>query len=132
RYRDLGFERVVREARTVSCTGGMEADLAALLRHRGLPVREGRVFTIGAVAFECRNNLELLARCGFDALEMELSAFYSAAAHHGLRAAALTYVSDLPLSRSLWESKTAEEDEILRGVWRALPRLALEFLASSA
>jgi purine-nucleoside phosphorylase len=130
RYRDGDFEEAVRGARSISCAGGLEPDLAAYLRGRGLTVREGRVFTIGAVAFESRENLELLARSGFDALEMELSAFYAAAAHHGFQAAALTYVSDLPLRSSLWAPKSPQAEEALRATWRVLPRLALGFLAS--
>lgn len=132
RHRDRGFERVVAEARSVPCAGGLEAGLAGFLRAKGLRLREGSVFTIGAIAFESRENLELLARSGFEALEMELSAFFAAAGHHGFRSAALTYVSDLPLRSSLWALKSADEQETLRLTWRALPLLALEFLSSSA
>lgn len=131
RWRDRPFAAGVDGAREIPCRGGLEPSLAAFLRERGLPAREGRVFTIGAIALESRENLECLARRGFAALEMELSAFYAAAAHHGLEAAALTYVSDLPLRRSLWEARTPEEEETLRRAWRALPRLALEFLTTS-
>lgn len=130
RHRRRDFGHVVKESLSVACAGGMEADLAAFLRGRGLAAREGRVFTIGGIAFESRPNLALLAGSGFAALEMELSSFYAAASYHGLGAAALTYVSDLPLRRSLWEPKTPEEEQILRETWRALPRLALEFLVS--
>lgn len=129
RNRTKSFADVVGEAERISCDGGLERELAAFLRGRGGDAKEGRVFTIGGIAFESRENLELLLRSGFDALEMELSAFYSAACHHGLTVAALTYVSDLPLRRSLWESKTAEEEQALREAWRTLPLLSLAFLA---
>jgi purine-nucleoside phosphorylase len=130
RYVDRPFAELAREARTLPCSGGLEHGLAAFLRARGLTLREGRVFTIGSVAFESRENLELLAELGYDALEMELSAFYAAARHHGFEAAALTYVSDLPLRSSLWEPKSPAEEEALRTAYRALPPLCLEFLST--
>lgn len=129
RYLDRGFGAVVAEARRLPCSGGLEPALAAFLRNRGLTAREGSVFTVGGIAFESRENLELLARSGFDAIEMELSAFYAAAAHHGFDAGALTYVSDLPLRRSLWDAKAPDEEDALRRAWRDLPALALEFLS---
>lgn len=128
RYRRDGFEKIVADAVTLRCEGGLEGELAQFLRARGAVVRGGKVFTIGSIAVECRENLETLALRGFDALEMELSAFYAAAGHHGFAAAALTYVSDLPLRSSLWEAKRPEEQTALRAAWRATPLHALEFL----
>jgi len=130
RYTGNDFAKVIASAPSVPCSTPMGTALESLLKGKNLPTRTGRVFTIGSIAFESRENLEALARAGFDALEMELSAFFSAAAHHGLAAAALTYISDLPLKSSLWQEKSPPEQETLGRAWRLLPRLCLEALAS--
>ncbi|NTU60133.1 MAG: hypothetical protein HGA98_03635, partial [Deltaproteobacteria bacterium] len=95
RYLRRPFREIAAGAEAVACPGGLRGRLGDFLRARGVPTREGRVFTIGAFAAESAENLETLAELGYDALEMELSAFYSAAAHHAFEAAALAYVSDL-------------------------------------
>lgn len=126
RYLLQSFGEVIAGAALIGCRGGLEGALAEALRRRGACLREGRVFTIGSVAVESQENLRALAGAGFDAVEMELSAFYAAARHHGMESAALTYVSDLPLRSSLWEDKTNDEKDGLRKALRALPDLALE------
>jgi purine-nucleoside phosphorylase len=129
RYVLKPFEDVIDNAGRVCCRGGLEGALAAFLRSRGETVREGRVFTIGSIAFEAQENLNLLAQHGYDAIEMELSAFFAAARHHGFDSAALTYVSDLPLGSSLWEEKTPQEEDALRRAFRLTPALCLDFMA---
>lgn len=126
RYALDPFGEIISAARKIPCATGLAANLAAKLRGAGHTVREGGVFTIGSIAFEAAENLKALLDAGYDALEMELSAFYSACAHHGLEAAALTYVSDLPLQSSLWQEKTPAEQEALGNAWRLLPELCLE------
>lgn len=118
--------RVIETSRAVHCTTELTAALEHFLFTAGHDARKGRVFTIGSIAYESPENLKSLAAAGFDALEMELSAFYAAAARHGLEAAALTYVSDLPLKSSLWQEKTPAEREALAKVWRVLPGLCVE------
>lgn len=130
RYALDDFSRIIATSRLVECATGFTANLKHILEAKGFGVREGKVFTIGSIAFEAPESLELLAASGFDALEMELSAFYSAAAHHGIEAAALTYVSDLPLKSSLWQEKTAEEQTALSKAWRLLPELCIEAVTS--
>ncbi len=128
RYLGRPFEEVAREARRVPRPNPCEDDLAGFLAGKGFRVREGRVFTVGSMAFESRENLLELRHLGYDALDMELSAFYSGAPYYGVSAAALTYISDLPLRSSLWQGKGPGEEEALRHAYRALPRLALEYL----
>ncbi|MFU8855703.1 MAG: hypothetical protein ACNA8S_01730 [Deferrisomatales bacterium] len=129
RYSQDSFSGVVRGARRVPKPEGVGEDLVSFLASRGFPAREGRVFTVGSITAESRENLVELRRHGYDALEMELSAFFTAVPRHGLRGAALTYISDLPLRSSLWEEKTPAEQERLRRAYRATPLLALEYLA---
>jgi purine-nucleoside phosphorylase len=124
------FADIVEKAPLIGCDGGLENALEEFLRGEGIAPRTGRVFTIGSIAFESEENLRHLADTGFDALEMELSAFFAAARHHQLRAAALTYISDFPLGSSLWREKTKEENTRLRDAYRALPNLCLDFAAT--
>lgn len=131
RYARESFGEVARSAPCLPCASPLGERLGAFLAGRGWTVHRGRVFTVGAITFETEANLRLLARLGYDALEMELSAFYAAAGRYGLEAAALTYVSDLPLRSDLWAPKSASEQEALRRAYRAVPRLALEFLAAA-
>lgn len=125
RYCREPFPQLAAAAPVVPCPEEAPGELDALLAAEALRLHRGRVFTVGSIAFESPENLRTLLALGFDALEMELSAFYAAAAHHGFAATSLTYVSDLPLTRSLWQEKTAEEREVLRRAYRALPLLAL-------
>ncbi len=124
------FAEVVAEAARIPAPPGPAEALVGFLHGQGWVVRRGPVFTVGAITAESRGNLKLLADAGYAALEMELSAFFAAAAHHGLEAAALAYVSDLPLASSLWQEKGPGEEEALRRAYRAVPQLALAALAA--
>jgi len=128
RHAGSDFAATVRSAPLVRCPPGLGDSLSHWLARQGLPLHEGNVFTVGAITFESRENLETLAQHGYQAVEMELSAFFSAGALHGLAVAALTYVSDLPLRSSLWEEKGRDEQEALRSAYRSLPLLTLRYL----
>jgi purine-nucleoside phosphorylase len=125
RYCREPFPQLAAAAPVVACPAEADGGPDVLLAAEKLCLHRGLVFTVGSIAFESPENLRTLRELGFDVLEMELSAFYTAAAHHGFAATSLTYVSDLPLTRSLWQEKTAEEREALRRAYRALPLLAL-------
>ena len=131
RYCREPFPQLAAAAPVVPCPPEVHGGPDALLAAEALRLHRGRVFTVGSIAFESPENLRTLRDLGFDALEMELSAFYTAAAHHGFEATSLTYVSDLPLTRSLWQEKTAEERDLLRHAYRALPLLALRHAVAS-
>jgi nucleoside phosphorylase len=125
RYCREPFPHLAAAAPILSCPPEEDRGLEELLAAEGASLRRGRVFTVGSIVAESPENLRTLRTLGFDALEMELSAFYSGAARHRIAPAALTYVSDLPLTRSLWQQKTRGELEALRRAYRATPRLAL-------
>jgi purine-nucleoside phosphorylase len=131
RYRTASFRDVAAAAPRIPCRTTLGAAAADFLRERGRTPRWGAVFTVGSIVVESAENLRTLAELRFDAVEMELSAFFSGAAYHGLEAAAFTYVSDLPLGSSLWQAKSPTEAEALRAAYRSLPALCLEFLAES-
>lgn len=130
RYATRPFEDVAREAPAAALPEAPRQALERFLAAEGIRPVRGRVFTVGAITAESQENLHTLARLGYDAVEMELSAFRSAAALHGFEPTALTYVSDLPLGSSLWAEKTPEEQEALRTAYRLLPLLALRYLAA--
>ncbi|PLX38924.1 MAG: hypothetical protein C0608_11630 [Deltaproteobacteria bacterium] len=131
RYLRSSFSELVASAARVSCNGGLEGRLEKFLEVEGLNVKRGPVFTIGSITFESNENLETIKDSGFDAIEMELSAFFSAAAHHDLGFAALTYISDLPLRSSLWDEKSDNETKRLKETYRSIPILSMDFFSSS-
>jgi AMP nucleosidase len=126
RYVTRPFEELARSASRIPCPSDGTAE--SLLRAKGWTVRKGRVFTVGSIVSESDENLRTLARFGYHALEMELSAFYAAADHYGFEPIALTYVSDLPLASPLWRGMSPEQEAALRSAYRALPQLCLEYL----
>ncbi len=130
RYLRDGFEAVVSAARRHPVPEATRGTVRRLLEARGFRVHRGPVFTVGSIAAESPEHLRFLRRAGFDAVEMELSAFLAAAAHHGLEPAVFTYVSDLPLGKPLWEPLPPEQTEALRTAYRAAPLLALEWAAA--
>jgi purine-nucleoside phosphorylase len=80
----------------VACTGqalGQGASDAA--RREGLRLRPGAVWTTDAVFRETPAKVKAHQQAGVLAVEMEVSALYSAAAFHGARCLALLTVSDL-------------------------------------
>lgn len=128
RYVQTPFADLVGSAVTVPCDGQFHAGTWNFLAKRGWKVHRGALFTVGCITCESRQNLEILRDFGHQAVEMELSAFFAAARHHGIEAAALTYISDLPLRTPLWADKDPAEQQALRKAYRALPNLALEYL----
>jgi len=64
----------------------------------GLTARKGRVCTVDSFAAETRRLLESYVARGCEAIDMEVSAFYTAAKTVGLKAVAILYVDDEPLS----------------------------------
>ncbi len=129
-YATRPFGELVGAAPRLTFPDAPRRALERFLAREGIRATGGRVFTVGAITAESPENLETLARLGYEAVEMELSAFCSASALYGFEPTALTYVSDLPLGSSLWAEKTPVEQESLRNAYRALPLLALRYLAA--
>ncbi len=132
RYVREPFPDLVAAAPRLDGLPGRSGLEGRFLAARGLAVRDGPLFTIGSIAFESRGNLLALRAAGYRAVEMELSALYAAAGHHGLDVAALTYVSDLPLESSLWQPRCEDETAALKAAYRALPELAVACAAEGA
>jgi len=130
RHAGADFQAAVRSARVIPRPAGFGDDLGPWLARQDLAVHDGRVFTVGAITLESRENLRTLAAEDYDAVEMELSALFSAGALHGISTAALTYISDLPLRSSLWDARGPDEERALRDAYRAAPLLALRYLSA--
>lgn len=89
----------------------------------------GSIFTIGSFMAEESDFVKNIEDRGFSGVELELSAVYSASRAAGLKAAALTVVSDLPLARPLWDLTKEERTEYNNGVDEMI-RLLSEFMVS--
>jgi len=72
----------------------LSARIAAIARDKGWPVREGAVWTTDAPYRETCAKVECYGRQGVLAVEMELSALFTAAKFRGAKLAAVLAVSD--------------------------------------
>ncbi|MFH1305214.1 MAG: hypothetical protein ABIH74_02285, partial [Candidatus Omnitrophota bacterium] len=89
-------------------------------------IRSGNIFTTGSLLAEEARNMRAVEEKGFIGVDMELSAVYQAARTTRLAAAGLVFVSDLPLSRPLWETPADLEKEY-SGVVDEVIRVSSEF-----
>jgi purine-nucleoside phosphorylase len=64
----------------------------------------GKVLTMGSLLAQNKENTK-----GFDALDMESSAFFAAAAKAGIEASGIYIVSDLPLKQPLYQTTTDQQ-----------------------
>ena len=93
----------------------------------GINCYEGRVFSIDSILGERKDTFDYMQRKGCDAVEMEVSAVFTACTQTGLKAAALILISDLPLKyRNLFEG--IRESDIMRynAIKKDLPSMLLE------
>ncbi|MFH0886862.1 MAG: hypothetical protein V1843_01715 [bacterium] len=68
----------------------------------------GKILTIGSLLAHNKENIT-----GFDAVDMESSAFFSAAKQAGIEAAGIYIVSDLPLKQPLFQT-TADQQAMIK------------------
>ncbi|MCK5451253.1 MAG: hypothetical protein KAI70_05770 [Candidatus Omnitrophica bacterium] len=93
-------------------------------------VKRGKVFTIGSIAAETEENVKVITEHGFEGIEMELSAVYSAARFSGIKATGIIYVSDLPGKKGIEDVFTSEEKEKYAKGKDEMIRLSVEFLSN--
>ncbi len=89
-------------------------------------IRSGNIFTTGSLLAEEAQNMRAVEDKGFLGVDMELSAVYQAARAARLTATGIVFVSDLPLSRPLWETPADLEKEY-SGVVDEVIRVSSEF-----
>lgn len=93
----------------------------------GISCYEGRIFSIDSILGERRETFDFMEEKGCDAVEMEVSAVFTASRAAGKKAAALILISDLPLmNRNLFEGITEIDIERYNEVKRDLPGILLE------
>jgi purine-nucleoside phosphorylase len=97
----------------------------------GIFLRTGDIFTIGSLMAEKQENVLGIAEKGFKGIDMELSAVYHAARATNREAAALLFVSDLPLEKPLWEERTTQERNGYNTGMKEMIRLSVEFVSTS-
>ncbi|MFH1665318.1 MAG: hypothetical protein ABIA77_04130 [Candidatus Omnitrophota bacterium] len=93
-------------------------------------VRNGNIFTIGSLMAETAENLRFLDEKGFIGVDMELSAVFQAARVTGRDAAALLLVSDLPVSKPVWEGTGKDEKARYNAGMSELIRTSTNFAVS--
>ena len=97
----------------------------------GIKCYEGRIFSIDPILGERKETFDFMLEKGCDAVEMEVSAVFTACRATGKHAAALILISDLPLrDRNLFEGITELDIKRYNEVKRDLPGILLEAAAN--
>ena len=89
----------------------------------------GNIFTIGSILAEDKKTLKCIEAERYKGIDLELSAVYHAANIIGCRIAGLLYVSDLPLTKPLWEITTDDEKQVLKKALKEVVKLAVDFVS---
>lgn len=133
-----GFSRYHSDDITKDCFGhlvsGDKATAGKLMdtirkneRKYGIKCYEGRIFTIDSILGERKDTFEYMLEKGCDAVEMEVSAVFTACRLAGKKAAAMILISDLPLKyRNLFEGITETDIKGYNEIKHNLPGILLE------
>lgn len=133
-----GFSRFHRDGIRKDCFGeevnGCD-ELAEILFNKaliyteelGVSVYKGRIFSTDSILGENKESFDYMLEKGCDAVEMELSAVFTASKAIGRNAVGLITISDLPLKyKSLFEG-TGDNDELnYKNSKKMLPRILLQ------
>ncbi len=93
----------------------------------GISCYEGRLFSIDSILGERKETFDFMKEKGCDAVEMEVSAVFTACRATGKKAAALILISDLPLKdMNLFEGITEIDINRYNKVRTDLPEILLE------
>ncbi|MBF0253154.1 MAG: hypothetical protein HQL29_04995 [Candidatus Omnitrophica bacterium] len=98
-----GFEGILADGKYINCEKQIFNETVQHLKNRSEKhnVINGKVYTIGSFAVEKIYNMQTLEDKGFDCVEMELSAVYTAGYYVKVPVAGILAVSDIPLKRSI-------------------------------
>ena len=117
-----GFSRYVRGFKT-DCFGEIShgdseyvkklaSRASGMIKESGADIYFGKIFTTDSILGESRAFIDYVQEKGCDAIEMEVSAVFTAAVKANKRACAVLLISDLPLdNRNLFEGLTTEENK---------------------
>jgi purine-nucleoside phosphorylase len=91
---------------------------------------EGRIFSIDSILGERKDTFDYMKEKGCDAVEMEVSAVFTACRQGGKKAAAMIIISDLPLKyMNLFEGLTEIDIKRYNAIKLDLPGILLEAAA---
>jgi len=97
----------------------------------GITCCQGRIFSIDSILGERKETFDFMKERGCDAVEMEVSAVFTACRAMGKKAAALILISDLPLKdRNLFEGITEADIKRYNELRADLPGILLEAACS--
>ncbi len=133
-----GFSRYHRDGLTKDCFGeevfGSDEVAEIIIKNSrvqaeklGLNTYKGNIYSTDSILGENKESFDFMIKRGCDAVEMELSAVFTASKKIGRKAAGLITISDLPLkSKSLFDG--VKEDDILKynNSVKIIPRILLE------
>ncbi len=93
----------------------------------GINCYEGRIFSIDSILGERKDTFDYMAEKGCDAVEMEVSAVFTACRRGGKKAAAVILISDLPLKyKNLFEGIAETDIKRYNEIKFDLPEILLE------
>ncbi|SHJ02360.1 phosphorylase family protein [Lutispora thermophila] len=137
-----GFSRYHSDDICRDCFGNVvsgSSDLANVIFQKaviaahslGVSAHRGRVFSIDSILGENKRSFDFMIKRGCDAVEMEVSAVFTASQAIGRNAAALITISDLPLrQRSLFEGIGEDDHKQYKDTALMLPEILLETATS--
>lgn len=137
-----GFSRYHNEDIKKDCFGqlvrGDKANAEKLLAsiaynesRYGIKCYEGRIFSIDSILGERKDTFDFMKEKGCDAVEMEVSAVFTACRCAGKKAAAMILISDLPLKyKNLFEGIIEADIKRYNEIRHELPRILLEAAAA--
>lgn len=96
----------------------------------GIKGYEGRIFSIDSILGERKDTFDYMQEKGCDAVEMEVSAVFTACRRGGKKAAAMILISDLPLKyKNLFEGISEIDIKRYNEIKCDLPQILLEAAA---
>ncbi len=110
-----------------ACLNSAETFLKKQIKD-GKVFKKGGIYTVDSLMDETEENLRNIKKKGFIGIDMELSAFYGAAAEIKRKAVALVFVSDLPLEKPMYERLREEDDKRYKSTVEESIRLSVEFV----
>ena len=103
---------------------GLAGNIAGFFDEKKIPFKKGCIWTTDAIYRETRQKVDFFHSRGALAVEMECSALFAVAAHHGVELVALLVVSD-DLSGTRW--KPAFKSEAFSGARRQVSHALMDF-----
>ena len=95
-----------------------------------LPIQKGVIYSIGSLTAEDNILLELLKNQGIGTIDMETSAFYTAAKVSDIKGLALHFVSDLPLSKPFYKKMETADQQKINYAMEGFPKTIIDLVLS--